>query len=88
MINPPNKQVFTSKGFSHYSHSLKLIILGCYCKVFSVMFIRTFNIALMLVVALLLIVYVVIKPESGLLSFSSAQTPEKFVSLNFRAGLS
>lgn len=34
----------------------------------------------MIVVALLLIVYVAMKPESGPLSFSSVKTPEKFVS--------
>lgn len=55
MINPLSKQWFTSNAFSHYSHSLKFIILGCYCRVFSAEFLWT--------LALLLSVYVVMKPN-------------------------
>lgn len=42
----------------------------------------------LMIVAALLIIYVVVKPKSGPLSFISVKTPANFVILNFRARLS
>lgn len=43
-MHPPNKQVFTSKGFSHYSLSLRLITLSGFVKCFLLYLFELLNI--------------------------------------------
>lgn len=80
MINPLSKQWFTSNAFSHYSCSLKFIVLGGYCKIFSAMFLWA--------LALLLSVCVEMKPNLVLCHSVLWRPLKKLLRLNCRARLS